>query len=118
MGIVEDLDFEEPRQGMDAMVEVTPVHRLSKDGGVYVQKYDYSSANADRMELPHEVAGRVWFEGELGVWSVYENRPDILIREGTVYGRKGDPRRKRQNQAYFTLSMMAAEGFVSNFRKR
>lgn len=104
-----------PDNGMEDLTEIEPVHIL-QDG--YEQEYSYSAIHTEAMDLPKGVAGRTYFEGELGVWSTFKKGPPVLLTDDRVLTHKDAYMKQARNQAYFTLSILASEGLVSNFTKR
>lgn len=109
--------MEEPENGLEDMRRVLPVHRVESPTGKYAQEYSYGDIYIESADLPIEISNRKFFEGEYGIWSLYPSKPDILISDGDLYARSNISREKAQNQAYFTVSILASNGMASRFVK-
>jgi hypothetical protein len=98
--------------------KVTTVQPVQNVNGSYTYEYNYTGVHAGELDLPVILNGRLYARGELGVWSFYKSKPPILIRNQNLYRIESSSREKAQEQAYYTASILASEGYVSNWKKQ
>ncbi len=107
-----------PDDGFEDLRQVNPVHWFHKNTGQYEQEYSFSAIHVDAIDLPMTSGGRMYFEDSIGVWSVYKNKPPVLLKDDRVLAHVDADRGEAERQAYFALSILAKDGLVSNFTKR
>jgi len=108
----------------DKRVKVEPVNRVTTNTGEYEYPYTYTGIHAD--EYVRERMGKVEPNPATveentsggGFYYKYLNGPTILVTNNGVYASTDVSRTEAENQAYFILSIMSSEGYVSGFEKQ
>lgn len=97
---------------------VDPVKRRRTRGDVYEDEFTYSSIHIEEGVadcFPDDAAcvvdgNRVYYQ--------YPNKAPVMVDKEGVHRHMDSNRAAAQKQAFFVLSMMDAEGYVSNWGKR
>lgn len=97
--------------------DVRPINTREVDGKTLRERYKYGHiASAD---VPSDYSqNRV--DIEVGVENIrwqYEGKCPILITPEGVKAREDAPMKEAQNQAFFALSILADDGYVSHWEK-
>lgn len=98
----------------EVLVEVVPIHKPNERNE---QEWNFTAIHADELDTPVELSGRWYIDGDGGVWSFYGKRPPIFIQGDNIYTVEGSDVNEAENQAYFTLSILAERGKVSRWTK-
>ena len=97
---------------------VTPVKSRETRGKVYEDTFTHGDVHIEDgcLDALSEKAEK----GRQGdrVFYKYGTKPPVMVTEEGVHRHGGSPVQEVREQAYFVLSMLAAEGYVSNWRKK
>lgn len=99
-------------------VRIDPIHTREVNGEKIVDEYTFGKVHID--DIPDDYHND-YVDFEKGVERVrwqYPGKCPILLDEDGAIARESAPREEAQNQAYFAMSMLADDGYVSRFRKK
>ena len=101
------------------MIRLTPTHRRTAYGEMYVDEYTVDSVDLDAIEsnMAPDGAELGVVDGDSHWWYSYESQPAIFIDSNGAYTDIETDIRKKERQAYFALSILDSEGVTSGFSK-
>jgi len=96
---------------------VDPIHRKRQTSGTYVDKFGYNEVihdfNPDDVfpdkAMTKDIGDRLYYR--------YPGKAAIVVDGNTVKVHNDHDERDGESQAYFVLSMLEAEGYVTGWRK-
>ena len=97
--------------------EVRPVNTRTVDGTKLRERYKYGAIFTG--DVPQDFSQRN-VDIEVGVENIrweYRGKCPILIAPEGVKAKENAPTEEAQNQAYFALSILADDGYVSHWEK-
>lgn len=97
--------------------KVTPVKRRRTRGTVYETEYSFNDIILDFNPDDVFVDKAITRQMNSAVFYRYPNKPMVMIKEDGVYNYNGNTKKEGQEQAFFVLSQMEAEGYVTGWRK-
>lgn len=98
--------------------DVRPINTRTVDGKKLRERYSYGII--DTVNVPEDFSQKnVDIEvGEKNIRWEYDGKCPILITPEGVKAKEDAPITEAQNQAYFALSILADEGYVSHWSKQ
>lgn len=102
----------------DTLVKVEPINTRKVNGKTIKDKYSYGNIHTE--DVPEDFSQKN-VDFEKGIENIrwqYKGKAPILITPDGVMAKQGAPREEVQNQAFFALSILADEGYVSRWEKK
>jgi len=105
------------KEDADAFVEVVPTNRVRGETSVHEYEYTFTEAHVDEVErldpdgvnIQRVEGGLRWqYEGEVPVW----------VESFGVFARKNDDITQAEEQAYYAVSILASNGYVTRWRQK
>lgn len=102
----------------DTLKDVPPVNTRQVDGSTIKDRYKFGTVHTE--DVPNDFSQKnVDIQiGKKNIRWQYEGKCPILITPSGVKAKQGAPRKEAQNQAYFALSILAEDGYVSRWEKK
>lgn len=109
---------------LDDFVKVDPVREVDRGGSsgdVYRYKYSFGEAHVDELDGELDrVFGSIDAEVDLidgKLWYKYSGKPEVVVTKDNVYAREGSDRHEATTQAYFVISILESNGFISGINR-
>ena len=97
---------------------VTPVKRRSARDTEYEDGFSYSQVHIeDGVTDSLSDKARIVREGDT-IFYRYQNKTPVMVKPDGVHAHEGYNAKDAEGQAFFVLSMLASEGYVSNWSKK
>lgn len=102
----------------DGYIDVRPINTREVGGKTIKERYSYGMIAS--QDVPDDFSQRnVDIEvGKKNIRWQYRGKCPILITPEGVKAKEGAPITEARNQAYFALSILAEEGYVSHWSKQ
>lgn len=97
---------------------VTPVKSREVRGEVYEDEFSYSAVHLEDGVVDALSAKANVFDYGDAIFYRYRNRAPVMITEDGVHEHELYSTENTEVQAFFVLSMLASEGYVSNWSKK
>jgi len=97
---------------------VTPVKRRETRGDEYEDEFSYSKVHLDGGAVDAlSDRAHIFDHGDV-IFYKYGEKPPVMITEEGVHEHELYNTKDTEEQAFFVLSMLASEGYVSNWSKK
>lgn len=102
----------------DGRMRIDPINTKEYESGTYVDEYTYGQVFIEDIPEDFNQTGVDFRKGIDFVRWQYKNKPAILIGREKIFAKEGVSKKEAQNQAYFALSILSDDGYVSRFQKK
>ncbi len=99
------------------LMEVRPINTREVNGKTIRERYEYGAIFTKDVPRGFSQKNVDFKKGKKNIRWQYSGKCPILITPEGVKAKKSAPKEEAQNQAYFALSILADEGYVSHWEK-
>ena len=103
---------------MDDLKKVRPINTRRVDGNLLRERYSYGIIESPDVPDDYSQSNVDIEVGKKNVRWEYEGKCPILITPEGVFAKEDAPSKEAQNQAFFALSILAEDGYVSHWEKQ
>lgn len=97
--------------------EVKPINTRTVDGKTLKDEYKFGAVFISEIPRDFSQNNVAFKKGKDKIRWEYSGKCPILIEKDGVKAKEDAPTKEAQNQAYFALSILADEGYVSRWEK-